>query len=365
MEYEIKPIDKEDVELYSGFLFGGAIEEFGSPDVYPVGAFDEDTLIGVACVRAGARPALLSVAVSPDYERKGVGSSLVDYCAGLFMDNSIPYMEAVLFGTEEEREDDEMFLYRCGFDFVREYTDLLITASRALEVHEFSALADKAESLKHISFYSDLDIIQQRTVKTALTDQMLPDFTLAPGFLPGITACFLQDDKPVGFTVFSKSEDALVLDYAFVSDECKSGLALMEMLVSSLSAIIREFGKDQPIRIIAVNEKSEKLLSHFFSEESSRQKLALYSFDFKKEKEVPVRTARVKDEPLSDPDKPVSHFSFSPEFVPVGNYDYVCRNCVYRLEGHAFECHKYDEKPDAAIDGGPCPKYRAEMEDRS
>ena len=359
--YKLVVLRKEDIALYRNYLFGGAEEQFEQPNVHVVGALDGDTLIGVCCFREGDIPAILSVSVSQDYQGKGVGSALVDFVAGVLIDNGLSSMEAILFGGNDEIDELEYFLYRCGFEREEDRPDIEVSLSSVLEVPEFQKLNKGKHTFAHVRFLSELLSQEKKELGELLRSnspyQSFPEKNL----VPELSTCYEEDGRIMGCSLVGEDDGILILQYVFLHKNCKNRVVLLYMLAQTLFAMVDKRGGEKMIRILGASDSSEDILTYFFGEEAESQRLNRYICEFQKAGEADVE-AITDPEPLAEGIEGGA-LSRNPGFTAVTNADYICRDCIYRLVGSPpLVCHKYSMKPDEVLTIGQCAYYRKELE---
>lgn len=360
MDIRYAMLSKESEKAFLPYLFGDATDNYKNKNTYIMGAIEEDVLVGAACFNVSDTPILHSVAVSKRYERQGIGSTLLDHVAGLLIDEKMDSLEAVLSGSEDDVDGLEYFLYRCGFDTEESRPDVYVTIKEVLELKAFKAIREGKES-SHVHVLSEMSKTKWNNLGNLLANKTGYRSFPAEGLIPEYSTCYEQDGRITACVLIGREDDDLLLQYAFVYRDTKDKMALLAMMNLSLSRMEGKEDKEKRIRVSAANDISEQLISYFFEDKAKENRVYRYVLHLSKDGEtgnVPVTDTGDLTE-----DAAGGALSKNPGFIATTNADYICRDCIYRIEGGApLVCHKYSEKPDEVLTRDVCPCYRKEME---
>lgn len=286
MEYAL--LDRKKADVYREYLTPEAYERRFDQNVFFYGASTEEEIVGVAAFEAGVESELISVAVSPDWQRQDIGSELVDRVRDLLKENGSVSLEAYLSGTEEEMEGLDRFLWRCGFTRTEEAPVGSFTLQDAIESEVLKKASDKklSEEVKKLSDIPSF-LAKEFGSYLAMNDlyygwnasRIMHDFSSVYLEPEGITACVLLSED--GETVAGETE--LTLEFAHVRKECQNKLALIELLSHSLKLASEKYPADTKLAAITMNEVSESILSRILGERLGHESIRRY------EMQIPAR----------------------------------------------------------------------------
>ena len=362
MDLKIGALSKKQSELYRPFLVEAAATQLQDENVRVVGAFDGKTLVGVMAFRVGNPAKILSIAVTPSYQRQGVGSALAESLTDKLSGIGVMGMEAFLFGTENDDvfKGLSAFLWRCGFSENESFEDYEPTLGEVAENKEFVHLKDK-KRFKDIRFLSELTEPEKRNLGNALASEA--EYTDFPreGLVDSLSTVYEKDGKPCGCVLMGKTQDQLMLHFTFLSNRAEDKTALIKMFAQTLNACREQYGDETKVGILATEEKGEKLAEFFFAGSKGATRLHRFIFSFSKEKEAERETAAEfsDDKSVTKGERPLGT---DPVFEPLTNNDIQCKDCIYRIPNYKVSvCHKFDHKPDDVFGHMVCPKYRPEV----
>lgn len=90
-------------KAFSGLILPDVLPRLEEPSVYLLGAVDRNCPVGAAVLAMeGGCAQVLSIAVPPDWQRKGIGSALLRHCIRLLRRTSIQMLYAVLTPKETD-----------------------------------------------------------------------------------------------------------------------------------------------------------------------------------------------------------------------------------------------------------------------
>ena len=268
-------LDKSQQGEYEGFLSADAKGSLSDEDVYAFGAFndDEDELIGAAVFQADKTARLLSIAVSDEYRKKGVGSAMVARMKELLSKAGAVEMECLIpEGKEGEAKEKEaeLFLKHCGFAPVGSYSDFSLSLSSARESRELAAVieAGAKEGFEEAP--------EPGSGEAALLMDFLP---IEPeegvlDYSPSFSTVYKKNGKIIGcFLVSEEGDSFLVNMFHLMSRHLE---LLQAMAVRSLMAIADRYDETTELRFIAVTDKADEVFKRLFPAESSEGRLTRY-----------------------------------------------------------------------------------------
>ncbi|MBR5420202.1 MAG: GNAT family N-acetyltransferase [Lachnospiraceae bacterium] len=371
MDLKVAALQKEQLDLYRSFILENALDHIQDEDVLVIGALDGDALVGVMVVKQDDPVRVMSISVNEDYQRKGVGSTLMDELAGRLIEAGAEGMEALLFGTDEEDYKGlSQFLWRCGFIQDESYLDVEVSLGEVAANKEFARVT--GEKTNHNTrLLSELTEMEKKKLGKILSVQAGYHNFPRQGLLEKLSCVYEDKGEICGCVLMGEKGNTLELQYVFLNADLSDRIALFRMMSRTLEASRSAYGDDKKLRILTMNEKSEKIADYFFSASQSRDRLNRFYFDFSNPSE------EVEEEPedaYRDPGMvgisgdlteglPQTSMAQNPVFHILSNADLTCRDCVYRITGMGADiCHKFDSKPGEVLGGGSCPKYRKEGE---
>ena len=272
-------LDKSQQGEYEDFLTADAKGYLSDEGVYAFGAFDDDKgeLIGAAVFQEDKTARLLSIAVSDEYRRQGVGSAMVARITELLSKAGTVEIECLIPESKEgeaQTKDAERFLSHCGFAPAGSYSDFSLSLSSARESRELAAIIEDG-------------------VKEGFEEAPEPgsgEARLLMGFLPIEPEEGVLDYASSFSTVYKKN--GKIIGCFLVSDEGDSFLVnmfhlmsrhlelLQAMAVRSLMAIADSYSETTELRFIAVTDKADEVFRKLFPDESSAGRLTRYVLSF-------------------------------------------------------------------------------------
>ena len=369
----------QDRALFEDFLPDSALQAlpYGRIGVCCAVDMDEDLVTGAAAMDvAGETAELLGVAVLPEYERKGIGSGLVDELAATLIRSGTPAIGCYLGGGEDDPDGISRFLWHCGFSPTEDYADKTMTLGELLEIPVFKKLLAKRKIFPNIKFIAKCPFPVRKEFIERIAGKTDYSGSQFKNVLRDVSTYYMQGDKAAGCVYIGKDtqqllaeasadEDTLSLEYVYLDSSVGKGEVIPMMLAQSLAKTAEDYGPEQKIRILCVNTVSEKLLEGILGKNAAQGRLARWELSL--ERNLPAEAEPYySEEEIRD-----ITASSSPEETsltgdlfmrPVSNDTLACRDCLYRLEGPGvLDCHKYSMKPSTVIMRGECPKYRRQL----
>ncbi len=369
MDLKIAALKKDQLSLYRTFLINEALERIPEKEVHILGALADGKLVGVLAFAEGEPARLLSIAVTPEYQRKGIGSALVDELSGRLINAGTEGMDAFLFEEDEQayRELSE-FLYYCGFMVLESFPDVIVSLGEVAANREFSR-TEIGKKIKNTRLLSELSELEKKKLGKLLSTQAGYHYYPRKGLLDSVSCVYEDKGEMLGCVLMGEKQDDLELQFVFLASHYQDRAALFRMMCRSLNEARAVYGDEKKLRILALHETAQKIVEFFFSESEGADILDRFYLPFRKsaeEVQPAVREEKKPDRGDSETEydgEKHGAMSEDPQFRQLTNADMICRDCIYRiLNSGAGRCHKYTVKPSAVVNGGKCPKYRKEKE---
>lgn len=272
-------LDKSQQGEYEGFLSADAEGSLSDEGVYAFGAFndDEDELIGAAVFQADKTARLLSIAVSDEYRKKGVGSAMVARIKELLSKAGVVEMECLIpEGKEGEAQakEAELFLKHCGFAPAGSYSDFSLSLSSARESRELAAVIE--DGVKE----GFEEAPEPGSGEAALLMDFLP---IEPeegvlDYSPSFSTVYKKNGKIIGCFLVSEEGDSFLVNMFHLMSRHPE--LLQAMAVRSLMAIADRYDETTKLRFIAVTDKADEVFKRLFPAESSEGRLTRYVLSF-------------------------------------------------------------------------------------
>lgn len=254
-------LDRREADVFQGYLLPEVYARRMEPSVFFYGATVEDEIIAVASFEIGAvENELLSVAVSPAWQGKGVGSELVDQIIELLVENGANGFTAYLSGNAEELDGLDQFLWRCGFELEDDEPVGQFTLADAQEADMLQRVMQVRRPAA-VQPLSSVTSVESRRFANQLVSKDLYYGWQSPAILQDVSAVYMEEDKIVGCVLIGdRAEEGLVLEFAYVEKSCKDQLALLHLIAFSLEKLVERYPLETPISTITVNTIAESIL---------------------------------------------------------------------------------------------------------
>ncbi len=272
-------LNKSQQGEYEGFLTADAKGSLSDEGVYAFGAFndDQDELIGVAVFQQDKTARLLSIAVSDEYRKQGVGSAMVARMKELLSGAGTVEMECLLPESEEVEaltKGADRFLCHCGFTPAGSYSDFSLSLSSAGENEALAAIIKEGAK----------EGLEEAPVPGSDEAGLLMDFLpIEPeegvlDYSPSFSTVYKKNGKIIGcFLVSDEGDTFLVKMFHLMSRNLQ---LLQAMAVRSLIAISDSYDETTQLRFIAVTDKADEVFKKLFPAESSEGRLTRYVLSF-------------------------------------------------------------------------------------
>ncbi len=340
MTYE--RISLEQAKKLGSFFAPGVTEQKYSNEYWYYICYEEDSknIAGAAALDPSLEvPRLLSIGVSDEKLRQGIGTGLLDvlmtdigkafYAKDISDPPSIRYENCL---PEAEWKIPDLFFVRNGF-VLRDigtvssvsYQD--ITANETLNKARARFHSDRIKTLKdipggHVRSFGQ-DIVKR-------------------GLYPGIHSHELDQDTTVFYTEGDEikgcvlmrrmNNGSLMNQWVYLDNSVSDRTVLLQMFVLCAQKIEKLDIKDGRVYFMPVNEAGAKLTGKLLPTSKADSQIRLYDKE-------------------TLPDK-------TPVFEQVTENEMCCRGCIYSMN-NALECEKYIRKPGTVLYGGEC-KFRSE-----
>ncbi len=272
-------LDKSQQDEYEGFLSADAKGSLSDEGVYAFGAFndDKDELIGTAVFQHDKTARLLSIAVSDEYRKKGVGSAMVSRISEILSKAGSSEMECLIPESKEgeaQMKDAELFLRHCGFEPAGSFSDFSLSLSSAREKHELAAFIEDGtkEGFEEAPLPGSDEAALLMSFLPIEPEEGVLDYS------PSFSTVYKKNGKINGCFLVSEEGDTFLVNMFHLMSR---NLELLQaMAVRSLTAISERYSETTELRFIAVTDKADAVLKKLFPAESSGGRLTRYVLSF-------------------------------------------------------------------------------------
>lgn len=331
-----------------------------------MGAFDEDTLIGVAAFLATENPVLMSVCVAEGEEGRGIGSGLVESVCDILKEKGAPSLTAVVDETTNPKENYGKFLFRCGMNSQPMIYNADITLKDALNSKIYNAAIARLRggksvvSLKNVPSY----LLNSAWEKQSKRRYMPPlsEFAIEKS----ISVASYINDQLFGWMVYSADKTGITLEHAFVSAKSNNKFLLIHMISASLQLMENKYPLDTVIHMNFQPGVSRQIFSKMFDlDENMVGGQKMYWIDLSRTPQVfDLSLLSESDEEeifeIENQNKGLGSGSMGsvPVFTQFTNEYLECNGCRYCIYDDVLACHKYDFKPQEVLNGDEsCAKF--------
>lgn len=352
-------IDSEQALQYKQFILPHVRDAEEASEFMYVCAVEDESLVGLTVIDPTEEVSdLLSIAVSPPYQNRGVASGmLTEACRALHKEN-IQFLSVCYAMKEDTWPPYERFLAENSFSklgrddgfYNCQLKDLV--ESKLLEAVKPSPYIEIL-SLRELPNVP-LREFSSRVVRDGLfapihRDEYHPDLSLFYLEEGVIAACFLVNEI---------SPHSLENSWTYASPASKSKSALLELFAFSAKKASELYPKNTNVGFVCLSDSSDKLLHKITPNPvlQSIQKTYIRKTDAQSE----LFFRREDDEAyLQTPEKmktdSAEQSSEEPElaFELVSGENLVCKGCVHRTE-KLTSCALYASKPGNVMYGGAC-----------
>lgn len=259
------PVDELNAGAFAGFfdsdilLMAAAREAVAMVMTVELENGQQRLAAGIAVRIEGDSANILWLYTIPEYRRQGFASTLLHHILdALLVDESILGVYMFYEGNEENEGLDGL-LDANGFNVkagegsgLIEFTLADVTDIPILNKNKNGIITTLAKTNKRLlqEFVRDPDLIE---------GYLDPDTSAwADEYLP-CSRIYIEYDRITGILLFSKAEDGISLDYAFVRPQFSKILA--EMMQASLSELRKTYAPDTTVTLAAKNDATIRLVS--------------------------------------------------------------------------------------------------------
>lgn len=223
---------------------------------------DDDVITGMAVFSPEpGRSRLLSVAVSPEYQRQGVGNGLLAYIGSISLGNGIPEIGCTYSESEDGWEKLDKFLTACSYKQADEYAVYETTVGKFKDYRVFE---EEALPLKP-------HIVQLEDIKTFVLNGFDAYLTKHGLFAPinrneyhhEYSMFYVENDEVVSCVLYSELDNGnLEVSYAYLDSKSKNMKSLVDLFMASGQLIYNTKDADTVMSVATLNEASGKLAKY-------------------------------------------------------------------------------------------------------
>lgn len=274
-------LDKNKVDVYKAFLSPEAYSRRNEDSVFYYGAVCEEKIVGVAAFVADDESELLSVSVSPKWQKQEIGSGLVDGIVDMVKECGGTMLETLLFVQDDEEEGIEKFLWRCGFSAEEEHLVGGFTLKDIKNNDVIKKIMDKKlpEKVKSLSQVSD---IEAREFGSSLMKKGIYSGWETGRFHERLSSVYIERGRISACLLFSDEGDELNLELAYVDPKNNNRLILLYLIANAYLKAESEYAEDTKISTLTMNETSERLLKKLIGDDLKTDRLIRYTIRFSK-----------------------------------------------------------------------------------
>lgn len=274
-------LDKNKVDVYKDYLTPEAYSRRNEDSVFYYGAVCEEKIVGVAAFVADNESELLSVSVSPKWQKQEIGSELVDGIVDMVKECGSTMLETILFVQDDEEEGVDQFLWRCGFNEEEEYLVGGFTLKDIKNNDVVRKIIDKKlpEQVKSLSQVSDTEA---RDFGRDLMKKGVYSGWETGKFNEHLSSVYIERGRISACLLFSDEGDDLNLEFAYVDPKNNNRLTLLYLIANSVLKAESEYAEDTKISTLAINETSEKILKNLLDDNLKTDRLIRYTIRFAK-----------------------------------------------------------------------------------
>lgn len=281
IEYSL--LDKNKVDFYKAYLTPEAYSRRNEDSVFYYGAICEEKIVGVAAFVADNESELLSVSVSPNWQKQEIGSELVDGIVDMVKECGSTMLETILFVKDDEEEGVDKFLWRCGFNEEEVHLVGSFTLKDIKNNDMIKKIIDKKlpEQVKSLSQVSD---IQARNFGSSLMKNDIYSGWQTGRFNERLSSVYMERGRILACLLFSDEGDEINLEFVYVDPKNNNQLALLYLIANAYLQAESEYAQDTEISTLAMNETSERLLEKLLGDNLKTDRLIRYTIRFPKKR---------------------------------------------------------------------------------
>ena len=277
IEYAL--LDKNKVDVYKDYLTPEAYSRRNEDSVFYYGAICEEKIVGVAAFVADDESELLSVSVSPKWQKQEIGSELIDGIVDMVKECGSTMLETILFVQDNEEEGVEKFLWRCGFNEEEEHLVGSFSLKDIKKNDVIKKIIDKKlpEKVKSLSQVSDTEACD---FGNSLMKKGIYSGWETGRFHDRLSSVYMERGRILACLLFSDEGDELNLEFAYVDPKNDNRLILLYLIANAYLKAESEYAEDTEISALAMNETSERLLEKLIGDDLKTDRLIRYTIRF-------------------------------------------------------------------------------------
>lgn len=272
-------LDKNKADVYKDYLTSEAYDRRNEDCVFYYGAICEEKIVGVAAFVVDVESELLSVAVSPKWQKQEIGSELVNGIVDMVKACGSTMLETILFVHDDEEEGVDKFLWRCGFNEEEEH----LVGSFILKDIKNNDVIKKIMNkklLEQVKSLSQVSNIEAHNFGSSLMKKGIYSGWKTGKFNQHSSSVYIERGRISGCILFSDEGDYLNLEFAYVDPNSNNQLALLYLIANSILKIESEYAEDIKISTVAMNKISEGLLEKLLGDNLETDRLIRYTIRF-------------------------------------------------------------------------------------
>lgn len=277
LEYGL--LDKKQIDIFKEFLSLEAYSRRMEDKVFYYGAICDGKVVGVAAFVADDESELLSVSVSPKWQKQGIGSELVDGIMDIVKECGSALLETFLLVQEENESGIDQFLWRCGFYKEEEYLVGGFTLKDIKSIDAIKKVTSKGLP-KHVASLSEISNVEVNRFGRELMRKELYKGWETTEFQKQVSSVYLEEGQIEACLLFSDTGDELNLEYAYVDSESDNRMVFLYLIANAVLKAASEYADDTKISALAINETSEKLLEKLCGDNLQADTLMRYAIRF-------------------------------------------------------------------------------------
>ena len=281
MEYAL--LDKKKIDVYKDYLTPEAYSRRNEDSVFYYGAISEGKIVGVAAFVADGESELLSVAVSPKWQKQEIGSELVDGIVDMVKACGSTMLETILVVQDEKKEEKglDRFLWRCGFHKEEEhllggFTFGDIKNNDVIKKIRDKKLPEQVKSLSQVSKREASDFGSRLMKKGIYSGWETGKFH------EHLSSVYMENGRISSCLLFSDEGDDVNLEFAYVDPKSRNQLIFLYLVANSVLKAEPDYAEDTKIWTVAMNETSEELRKKLLGDHLKTERLVSYTIRLSK-----------------------------------------------------------------------------------
>ncbi len=267
-------IISKDADYLESFLTEDAIAIINEASTVCLAAIDGEKCVGVLAmsIKGKGRVTIESIVISPKYQRKGVGTGLLEYAEKLLKDNNITTIYTQVFGEEEDLQGYSSFLSENEFMLIDELPNYQFTLKQAAESAIWKRLSGK-KMPKEIQRLSEVSARSAVAFSKKLEQtEMYRDF-ISDDVLDEHSFCYVKDKEIQACLLMGQENGYITVEYMYVSKSCKNAYAMLYLMLASLKSLVKEYPANSEVSLAVVNATAKKIVKTVID---SKMKKSIY-----------------------------------------------------------------------------------------